>query len=134
MSPQEMAARRREIRRQNRLFTDEFQDIPEHKWPKMPAERGVRYAVKRNRSYLVQIFVEPPGHRLTINRTEIGKDGKWVDGITWDELFWVKNKVGFSNFDAVEIFPRECDLVYVANMRHLWVILTTLPYGWRKQP
>lgn len=131
MDPKDVHWKRRELRRLNQMFTEEFVDFPCDKWPHVPPERGIRTGIKRNRDFLVQIFEEPTGWRLSVNRCELNKDGGWVDGITWDHLFWIKNQVGFANHDAVEIYPRKADLVYVSNIRHLWVMREPLPYGWR---
>lgn len=127
-----IAASRRELRRQNQKLTPIFVEIPEHQWPQVPLERGIRIRLLRNNRFLVQVFEEPTGFRLSILRTELQFDGDWMDGITWDELFNIKNDCGYGNYDAVEIYPRKEDLVYVANIRHLWVMKEPLPFGWRK--
>ena len=43
------------------------------------------------------------------------------DGITWDELMAAKNE-GFPDEIAIEIYPREEDLVNETNTRHLWIV------------
>lgn len=94
-----------------------------------------RLAVYRNNRFLVQVFKERGIIRLTINRTMIGRDGQWLDGITWDELQEIKDALGFGGWDAVEVYPCRRDIVMDANMRHLWVLSTAtskdLPFVWR---
>lgn len=68
--------------------------------------------------------------RLSVNRTAIhDKTGSWLGGISWDDLFRIKNECGFRDFDAVEVFPAYDRLVNVANMRHLFVMAHQLPFG-----
>ena len=93
--------------------------------------------VWRSRSFLVQVFNE--GHqggrkvtRLTVCRTELGDGGRWKADITWDELQQIKRECGFGNCYAIEVFPRDRDVVNVANMRHLWVLDHHLNIGWFK--
>ena len=45
-----------------------------------------------------------------------------VGGIDWEDLMMIKRGVGYGNSDAVEAFPKDCDTVNVANMRHLWIV------------
>lgn len=60
--------------------------------------------------------------RLTVNRTEMGRDGRWRDGITWDELQDLKRQAGYGEAMAVEVYPPDSEVVNVANMRHLWIV------------
>lgn len=120
------------LRRDNKRFTEEFTRIPPYQWPEGPPTIAKRMAVLRNKNFLVQIFQEEPGYRISVNRTALNKQGEFDDGITWDELFTIKNAVGYGDMDAVELYPRERDIVNVANMRHLWVFNKQLPFGWRK--
>jgi hypothetical protein len=94
----------------------------------------------RSRHFLLQVFDE--SHRgeycagmvrLTVNRTDVDQDGRWLDNITWDDMQRLKRECGRGDNDAVEIFPRDVDLVNVANMRHLWVlpIGRVFGFGWR---
>ncbi len=92
--------------------------------------------VWRSRDFLVQVFaVTPEIERLSVNRCVIDITNKrWRDGITWDELQEIKRQVGRADFDAVEVFPSQVDVVNVANMRHLWVFKKkdALDFIWRK--
>jgi hypothetical protein len=38
--------------------------------------------------------------------------------------------VGFGAADALEVYPRDGDVVNVANIRHLWVLRDPLPWAW----
>lgn len=86
----------------------------------------------RNRYFLAQIYREPNGYlRLTVQRCAIDKRGKWVDGITWDELMTVKAMIGMQNLWAVEVYPPIDEIVNVANMRHLFLLSEPPEYAWR---
>lgn len=92
--------------------------------------------VFRSREFLVQVFDETQHgavSRLTINRTELDDRGEWRAGISWDELQRIKHCCGYGHCDAVEVFPKEIDVVNVSNMRHLWVVPDDcLKFAWRK--
>ena len=57
-------------------------------------------------------------------------DGRWLqvwrkdllDGITWDELQDIKNKVFGEEAWAFEVFPAESELINLKNIRHLWLV------------
>ena len=48
------------------------------------------------------------------------------------ELQDIKRQAGLGDYMAVEIYPKDRDIVNVANMRHLWVLRDPLQFGWRK--
>jgi hypothetical protein len=90
-----------------------------------------------SRKFIAQLYIEatedyPHMKRLSIARVKRNQHG-WVDGITWDELQAVKREVGYGDWYAIEIYPRDCDVVNVANFRHLWLFETPLPFGWVKK-
>lgn len=91
--------------------------------------------VLRSRFFLVQEYPAdaPAVVRLTVNRSAIKDDASWEDGITWDELQQVKRECGYGDKDAVEVYPRDSDVVNVSNMRHLWVLddMAALDFAWR---
>lgn len=66
--------------------------------------------------------------RLSVNRVEIDETGSWLAGISWDDLFRIKNECGFDNNDAIEVYPALDKLVNVANMRHLWILKDRLTF------
>ena len=90
--------------------------------------------VFRSRYFLVQVIDEGNGVlRMSVNRTSRTKDGRrWEDGITWDQLQLLKRDCGFGDRDAIEIYPRDADLVDVANIRHLWILPEQHPLTWKK--
>lgn len=113
------------------ITSAQFMALPKEEWPSHLYDPK-RVAVWLSRSFLVQKFEECAGvTRLTINLTRGNGQGRWQDGISWDELQQIKNAVGFSEYDAVEVYPKASDLVNVANMRHLWILPEPLPFVWR---
>lgn len=108
---------------------------PEHLVPvgagAHPSEKFTR--VLRSRRFLVQEFVEPGGIvRLSINRTTLRGDGRWDDGITWDELQRLKAEAGYGDRFAVEVYPADGDVVNEGNLRHLWILPEPLAFAWRR--
>jgi hypothetical protein len=90
-------------------------------------------AVWRSREFLAQLFRDPTGERLSVNRTVFDHgSGRWIDGMTWDDLQRVKRECGFGLRWAVEVYPPDDDIVNAANMRHLWLLPVAPEYGWRK--
>ena len=107
--------------------------VPESQWP-VRCHDPKRSNVWANSYFLVQEFQEDGGViRLTVNTTSIGSSGRWKDGISWDALQEIKSAVGYADRDAVEIYPRDADVVNVANMRHLWITPEPISFAWRKE-
>lgn len=131
------AERRREaakLRKANEAYGPELRPVDQSKWP---VDRTGRVeSVWRSRDYLVLVYVEEGGmRRLSVLRTEI--DGqRWADGIPWDDLQRLKREAGFGDRDALEVYPRDDDVVNVANMRHLWVMPegAYVEWAWRTRP
>ena len=123
---------RRILKLDNSKFTDEFISIPSTEWPPLLPGKIPLY-VYRNKDFLVQVYREQgmADWRLSICRTWMG-GGSWADNISWDELHLVKSAIGYGDIFAVEIYPKNCDIVNVANMRHLWLIKNPPDIGWRK--
>ena len=120
----------RALRADNRKFGSDFVSIPREQWVPHPTDHTEKFrqTVWRNRFYLVQHFVESDGMiRLTINRSDVDRNGEWKDGITWEELQDIKAKVGFADHAAVEVFPPASHCVNVAAMRHLWIVPQQMP-------
>lgn len=91
----------------------------------------------RNREFLVQAYAEllcdgVSVIRLSVNRAALGDNGRWLENITWEELMELKRQAGFGDFYAIEVYPKDKDIVNVANMRHLWVLREPLNIGWVK--
>lgn len=128
---------RRQLEADNRHWPDALKCVPEH----LLAMTRLNSEVPRNQQpvevwrstdYLVQVFQEADGcERLSIQTTHsIGK--RFADGLSWDVLQHLKSECGRGDKDAVEIYPRDSDVVNVANIRHLWVLPLPFPYTWRK--
>jgi hypothetical protein len=97
-----------------------FTEIPRASWPAYRTEIPI-VKVFRSRDFLVQVY---GGElvRLSICRTQLGNDGKNLDHISWEEMQAIKRGCGYGEADAVEAYPADCDIVNVANMRHLWIV------------
>jgi hypothetical protein len=124
---------RRPLARENAKLPAALQLVPRSEWPEHLQAAPI-CRVWRSRDYLVQEYVEaaPVRVRLSILRTTLDPNvGRWVDGITWDDLQRIKNEVGYGAADAVEIYPADSDVVNVANLRHLWVMAEPVPFAWR---
>lgn len=75
----------------------------------------------RSKNFIAQIYSEKNAVRISVVRTKLKDDGGFEEKITWEELMWIKDKLGYGNYDAVEILPKNSDVVNVANMRHIWI-------------
>jgi hypothetical protein len=62
--------------------------------------------------------------------TEAG-DQSEVSEEAMHRLQRLKAECGYADRDAVEVYPRERDVVNVANLRHLWVMREPLAFAWR---
>ncbi len=127
-------AQRRELERQNAKMPRELRLVPREEWP-LECQRGRILRVWRSRDFLVQEYAEadPVLVRLSVLRTTLDpKLGRWVDGITWDELQGIKAECGYGQHDALELYPPDSDVVNVANLRHLWVMRELQSFAWRK--
>lgn len=119
---------RRQLERDNQKQPSHLVEIPKHLHP-ATGERN-RIKVWRSKAFLVQAFKENEGIRLSVNRTTLGTDGRWLENITWEELMQVKREAGYGDCYAIEVYPMDKDIVNVANMRHLWVLDEPLKIGW----
>jgi hypothetical protein len=129
------------LRIENAKYPQQLVEVPRDKWPSAivnatpsPADGSFCERVFRSKHFLVQVFREPryDAHRLSVCRTRLLMSGRWDDGISWDELMQIKRECGFGDRCAIEVYPKECDVVNVANMRHVWVLKDGLTFGWRR--
>lgn len=132
MNHEQRRAAKKHLAAENKKWPEQLVPWAPEDWPSSGPPGLVR--VFRSRHFLVQEFkaVAPAIARLSVNRTAI--DGKrWVEGVSWDELQAIKKQCGYGDHDAVEVFPRDVDVVNVANMRHLWILDQTEPlrFAWR---
>ena len=69
--------------------------------------------------------------RLVISKTTFNEDGTgWEGDIAWDELQELKSQCGRGDRLAIEVFPKDENIVRKGNYRHLWVLPESLPYVW----
>lgn len=87
----------------------------------------------RSSQFIAALYVEPgkPAKRLSICRARLNDAGRFEDEISWDALQQVKHECGFGDSDAIEIYPRDGDVVNVSNMRHLWILDEPSLLTWR---
>lgn len=106
--------------------------IPPELWP-ASAPAGLVEAW-RSRVFLAQVYAAKDGaERVTVCRTTLGEDGRWLAEISWDELMLVKREIGRAARWAVEIYPDEREVVNVSNMRHLWLLPEAPAFAWRRK-
>ena len=122
---------RRQLERDNAKRTEYLVELPVSQWPDTSFMTIIPFSVWRSRKYLVQGFQEGNGIiRLSVNKTTMLPNGRWDDGLVWDELQEIKRQLGYGDSQAVEIYPEDRNIVNVANMRHLWVLPERLNLGW----
>lgn len=114
------------------LLADYLEEVPAEELPDFLVSL---LKVWRSRRYLVQLFaIASPTYpelvRLSVSRVTLQSNGRWRDGLSWDELYTIKTETGFENWYGFEVYPRACDLINIANMRHLWLIPEPLGIGW----
>lgn len=123
----------RQLARDNATYPDHLIEIPQSQWP--PRQKSMQpLRLLRSRQFTMQIYSIPQGGvvRLSVNRTDVDERTlQWVGEISWDELQRLKREAGYGDYEAVEIYPRDCDVVNVATMRHLWVLPKPMPFSWR---
>lgn len=122
------------LARENAKYSAQFVEIPPEHWPQNTvSEKQKPQRAWRNRDYLALVYGELDGiFRISICRTAVNLQARWVDGIDWQALQEIKNAIGFGHLDAVEVYPKNSDIVNDANMRHLWVLPEPLPFAWRR--
>lgn len=130
----ELAEMNEAMLKESEKYGEDFAEIPKehwaHKWTN--DETVNRFKILRSKDFFVQLFRQGAGViRITVNRTQLKAPGRWVDGITWDELQKIKSQLGYGHRDAVEVYPKDKDVVNVANMRHLWILPDPLGFIWR---
>lgn len=137
MNRADRRAFRSQARAQVAKLPDELTEWPRDQWweTRIPDdEASIR--IWKSKTVMVQLFIDDTGghnrKRLSINRVECFKNSaNWIDGkFTWDDLMDIKRACGFGDTYAIEVFPRDRDVVNVANIRHLWLLDEPLPIGW----
>lgn len=116
-------------------------EIPRERWPlcyrEGPSAATLPMRAWESRKYLAQLFdagavPNPPTTmlRLSVSRVTLNNEGKWEEGLEWEELMQIKREIGYGDWYAVEVYPRDRDIVNVANMRHLWILAQPIGIGW----
>lgn len=126
-----IATQRAYLRQENAKYGESMTYVPEP-WP---FQQGVDVVgVWRSRDFLAQLVVEQKSKamRLSIQRTMINEKGGWVEGIAWEEMQRIKSEIGMGHLVGVEVYPRDVDIVNVANMRHIFIMPVDFEVGWRK--
>ena len=130
-------AMKRKLEKENKKYSNRIEAIPESEWPGNSDDKVL--GAYRSCNYL--IIVSDAGEQMdglvqiTVQRTSIDREGNFDDGIDYDTLQIIKNEVGYSNYDAIEVFPRHIDYYAQPNVRYLWVMTkNTLPFIWRRDP
>lgn len=121
---------RRNLKKENLNQPIKLTEIGRDKWPSDRVAN--RTKIFRSKKYLVQEFDEQNCIRISVNRAVMNSSVQWDENITWDELQEIKREIGYGDRYAVEVFPKDRDVVNVANMRHLWVQPQPLDIGWVK--
>jgi len=129
MNRQQLREAKKHLNRVNAKQTDVLSDVDRSLWPSV---RIMPVRIMRSKKFMVQIYQKSEVTRISVNRTMIDDSGNWLCDITWDELQEIKRQAGYGDAVAVEIFPKDKDIVNVANMRHLWVIPYEFDFGWKK--
>lgn len=126
------------VRQKAATLPEDLRELPREEWPHETIRQMTHPPMRvwQSKRWLVQLYEEtsskwPAGvQRMSVSRTVLRTDGHWTDGITWDDLQNLKNEIGFGDKYAIEIYPRDRDLIAAANMRHLWILDDPLPIGW----
>ena len=121
----------RYIAEENAKWPTTLKEWPRDQWPvSLPAV----VKVLRSRDFLVQVYPAPAPAiaRLSILRAGIDNGGGWLQDIGWEAIQRLKAEAGYGEYDAVEVFPPDRDVVNVANIRHLWILEPgSLSFAWR---
>ena len=122
--------RRLKLKKDNKTYPNHLVEleISEEKQSRQPT----LMRALRSRYFLVQIFEDGDVIRMSVNKTDVNNDGSWKENISWEDLQQLKRQAGYGTSYAIEVYPRDVDLVNVANMRHLWILDKPLKIGWSK--
>lgn len=129
MPRNERRAVAKQLQRDNSRYPEKLAEVPRMDWPEGAPSNLLQ--AWRSRDFLAQLYQNDGFIRLSINRTSLASNGRWKDEISWEELQRLKSEAGFGDCDAVEVYPRDVDVVNVANMRHLWIFFEPLEFAWR---
>jgi len=86
--------------------------------------------VWRGSGFLVGLFAFQGIYRLSVERTE----GDKYRLMSWEELQEIKRACGFGDIEAVEVYPRDSDIMNTGNIRHLYLMDHLIPFAMRVKP
>lgn len=92
-------------------------------WPAIFSIESEALDVWLSKDYLAILYQQriDGKKRLTVNKTH--KNGKrYRDGITWDELFRIKNECLGPDVWCIENYPSQDKLIDLENQRHLFIM------------
>lgn len=97
-------------------------------WTQHPAPKETGYGDGWTRE-LDRCYRSPRGKFVVMTR-EIETEWGWVTHATisshqqptWSEKQWIKNELFGRETQAIEVFPKESELVDEADMYHLWIL------------
>ncbi len=126
----------RYLREQARRYERILRQVPREEWPHSIAaleEEDYPTEVWRSNRFLVLVYGSPgsSAERLSVLRTELALNGRFAEGISWDDLQELKAQCGRGGRWACELFPPDDEVVNVQNMRHLWLLPEAPPFAWR---
>ena len=85
--------------------------------------------IYRSKKYTVILWkqgIDPTllmGQKISISRNEWdSKSRRYVGDIVFDEIMEIKREMGLGEEKCIEFYPKDSELVDLANMRHIWVI------------
>ena len=124
-------SRRKNLLRYIASLPQELEEIDLAGYAILPAHLARAW---RSRRFVVQLYEEPNGTRLSVQRSTDSDPVRVVGRerpLNWDELMDAKREAGFGDRWAVEIYPPDAQVVNVCPMRHLWLLSAPPDYGWR---
>lgn len=122
------------IELENQTLSEGLQDVTNFNFPRkdeMIATGMIERWISKN--FDVRVYKHADGsERLFINRRSVDEEQKtWKGDITWDELMEIKRQCGRGDKFALEIFPKDKNIVNVGNYRHLWIVdESKFPFVW----
>lgn len=90
-------------------------------------ERSI--ATWRGEEFIAGLFAFQGMFRLSIWRKDFAPEP-----MSWEELQAVKSACGFGHLEALEIYPRDSEVVNTANGRHLYIAANPLAFAMRVTP
>lgn len=119
------------LRESNARYGPKMVELGREEFPRPYSHVGPQRAW-RSRDFFAALYEADCIGRLSINRTRILRNGRWDDGISWDEIQRIKAECGFADYWAVEVYPAQDCVVNVASMRHLFLLAEKPSFAWGK--